>query len=474
MTTVSCDECGRPMITAQRSHAGRRYCATCYARCFKRRACAGCGMFSRLLRGDQAARCDPCVNDRPCARCGKTDYDIGRITPYGPVCGPCRPHFCGELTCPACGKAARRLSRVTRLGIETPVCQRCARADFATCSSCRRYRRLDSDRDGSKRCTKCRTQDATPCAVCNAPKPAGRGSLCEPCDWTRTLAKRERMNMTALSSPEIAQGYAAFVQWLSTRVGPKSAALKVNRHFEFFLLLDQRWGRMPLASELLQSFGAEGLRRFRLSMQWLAQACGVRIDAKAKREDSERRRIDAVLASVPADSMASTVLEAYGAALAKKQQAGAMTLSSIRLALQPAAALLIRDDRLGRRLPVQTSLDRYLAATPGQRAAIAGFVSFVARAFDHRLVIRVDRQQSARLRQKRLELEIARLLRSRLDGRAQCDEWIRVALQYFHKLPAKEVRDITLQDAIDDQGGWTIKRNGAEYWVPKSGKELGA
>ncbi len=70
-------------------------------------------------------------------------------------------------------------------------------------------------------------------------------------------------------------------------------------------------GRIPSYGELLERFGAEGLHRVRIVMRWLREAKGVESDPLAREEDSERRRIEAILKSVPQNSLAGRTLLAY-------------------------------------------------------------------------------------------------------------------------------------------------------------------
>ncbi|MFX8246699.1 hypothetical protein ABTL56_19270, partial [Acinetobacter baumannii] len=62
---TTCDVCARDMPKAHKVHLEVRYCGTCYARCFKRQVCPGCGVFARLLASDLEATCTACVAKQP-------------------------------------------------------------------------------------------------------------------------------------------------------------------------------------------------------------------------------------------------------------------------------------------------------------------------------------------------------------------------------------------------------------------------
>ena len=113
-------------------------------------------------------------------------------------------------------------------------------------------------------------------------------------------------------------------------------------------------------------------------------------------------------------------------------------------------------------IPRQAALDRYLAEAPGQRAAEFGYIDVLAREYSLQLAIRADALRSAKLRRKRLELELARLANEASPEHEVAQRWIRLALQYFHQLPAKGVRAVSAQDATGKEGGWTIKLRDAE------------
>ena len=271
--TVDCDECGREVSKLWRRHKGHGhgYCSTCYARVFKRRMCPRCGELARLPKNDPDVACHQCDVDKPCARCGKasSDYTIGKVTPYGPVCNACAPYFKAPEPCEACGKASQRLTRVTRMGHDHRLCPRCAMADHGTCSACRRHRLLVMTSSGDALCKVCYEQGEIACPSCGHPMPAGRGDVCEPCYRTRTCRKRITIGQAGITTKALSEAIGEFGEWLIRTKGTHKAALKINHFFSFFLELDQAWSRIPSYSELLHHFGAEGVRRVRLPMRWL-------------------------------------------------------------------------------------------------------------------------------------------------------------------------------------------------------------
>lgn len=464
-----CDECGREMAVAHRVYNDHRYCVACYARVFKRRMCPKCGNYARLLKTDEKAICSKCETSKPCLRCGKTEYSVGKITPYGPVCNNCASYFRNERTCGICGIPSRRLTRVTRLGIDVPACPKCVRPDHRTCPACRRHRLLQKAPDGRLMCKACSEYGEVPCSSCNKPMPFGRGSLCEACYWQNTLRKRLKLDQAAFSEPIMESVFVDFGEWLLAEVGEHKAALSIHRYLPFFVEVEKRWKNIPVYTDLLAHFGAEGLRRVRLPMRWLKESRNIVPDAAAKEEDSDRRRIAAIVASIPHGTPAAMALVGYQNRLMKRLDAGKSTLRSVRLALRPAVSLLLMaNDESDVNLPDQAVLDRYLLGAPGQKAATTGFVNYLNEKHGLNLVPKVNEKQVNDMRRKKLEAELIALMRVGGDGEDFRRRWLSVALAYIHGLP-RNVGHIVQSEQISahEDRGFTITWDEQKYWIPR-------
>ena len=181
------------------------------------------------------------------------------------------------------------------------------------------------------------------------------------------------MGCAAFSTLQMASCFRDFGKWLGGRIGPHYAAVRLNRHLDFFLRIEGEWLRIPEYGKLLARFGAEGLRCARLPMQWMAEAGHVAVDAAAREANSETRRIDALCAGTGDGTPERAIIDGYRKALEASMADGKTTLRSIRLALSPTAALLLAGRGIGQVPPGQAALDAYLAKSPGQRAAVSGF-----------------------------------------------------------------------------------------------------
>lgn len=464
---IRCDECGREVPKLTRRRQGHGYCPTCYARVFKRGLCPTCGELARLPRDDPEAICRCCETDKPCSRCGSVEYRIGKITSYGPVCNACAPHFRKPEPCEGCGRPSRRLTRVKRLGHDRRLCPSCAAADHGTCSACRRHRLLVITLEGKKLCHACHEQGDITCPSCGGIMPAGRGDTCETCYWDRTCRKRLTINQAVFTNPEMSQVFVEFGEWLMNAVGPKKAALKINHYLTFFLDMETTWQQVPRYPQLLHHFGAEGLRRVRLPMRWLHEAKGIEPDAKAKRLDSDKRRIRECLSSLPPTSQAEKALHSYWEQLESRIMNGKTSYTSVRLALRAAASLLLKTDPAGQRLPVQGDVDNYLDATPGQAATLTGFTNFLNRQHGTNLKSVTNATRASKQRKEKLARSIMKMAKCPRKDETWKWEWVVLGLEYFHdrKISRKVIRQQKIDTKID--GIW-VTLKGKRYWLPRT------
>lgn len=468
--TQECDECGKDVARIWRVYKGHKYCSTCYAREFKRRLCPKCGNYAKLLKSNPEAICQKCEAAKPCARCGKAEYEVGKMTAYGPVCGHCATYFRESEPCEVCGKPSKRLTRVSRLGHDLRVCPSCARVDHGVCEACRRSRLLEQSEDGRMLCKACHEQGEIPCPECEQPMPAGRGKQCEACYWRGLQVKRIDMDCGAFSAPVMADYFRAFGEWLGKEVGSHKSAISLHRYLSFFLEIEKQWQAIPEYGVLLKHFGTLRLRRVLLPMKWMQEANLVLPDKLAKQEDSDRRRIAAILDKVGKHGKERAILEGYYKLLIADLLEEKTTLRSIRLAMTPAAALLLKGREMKRMLPDQKVLDSYLAQIPGQRAAVSGFVCYLRDKHEVALALPSVNSGKALLnRRKKLESEMLALMREEGEGDEFRKRWITVTLAYFHGLSKKVGMSIRSDQLLEKQdGSLEITWNDLTYWIPSA------
>ena len=422
----------------------------------------------RLPRHEPTSVCRKCEIDKPCTRCGKVSYVIGKNTDYGPVSNACSPHFRAAEPCEVCGKLSSRLVRVAHLG-RARVCHRCYRSDARSCNACGRHRRLHESSDGRMLCKICSEKGEIFCPSCHKLMPAGYGKQCGTCYWESLLEKRIRMDGAAFTSPHMATQFELFGKWLGSEVGVHKAAITVHRYLKFFMEVEERWECIPAYAELLAYFGTARLRRVLLPMRWMEKTGRIVPDKQAKANDSESRRISTIMSKVAKGTRQWVILDGYRETLIGDWRAGKMRLSSVRLALSPAATLLCQAVESDCMPPDQSIFDVYLSKTPGQRASLFRFARYLNDKCSTKITLpRPDLKKAERLRRKKLEVELVALMRDPTDSDALSRRWLSAAMAYFHGLPKRVVGadwKIKLKQSGQDEGA-IFQWNGQEYWFP--------
>ncbi len=470
---VICDECGKRVRKITRIHKGHKYCSTCYAREFKRRLCAKCGNYDRLPRRDLTAVCRHCEVDRPCLRCGKTDYRIGRVTSSGPVCNSCAKYFKEAEACELCGQLSKRLTRVSRFKHDLRLCPKCARADHGNCQACHHHRPLMVTVDGRRLCKACFEGGLIPCQECGQPMPAGRIAKCEACYWRSLLKKRIAMNQAAFSAQTMARRFEHYAAWLTATVGENKTAITLNKYLPFFLEMEKLWKDVPDYARLIAHFGAEGLRRVRLPIRWMDETGLIVKDVGVQAEDSEKRQIVGMLKALEGDLAGLPILKGYHDSLMVKIKAGKLSLRSVRLAMSPAKALMLEAQKMGLKKPDQKTVDVYLAKVPGQRAALTGFVRYLRETHSVDVVVpKANEGVAQKVRQRKLEQEMLAMMREGGKGEEFLRRWVSVGLAYFHGLPRNVGLGVTVGVLRTEGGGFVIDLSGMSYWLPSLSQEL--
>lgn len=275
------------------------------------------------------------------------------------------------------------------------------------------------------------------------------------------------MDCAAFSSPEMAAHFETFGRWLRQAVGEHKGALTIHRYLLFFTDIERQWGAIPDYQVLLAHFGAAKLRQVLLPMRWMEETGLVAPDDAAKAEDSDRRRIAATIDKISAGSKERAIIDGYYTSLMEHLKESKTTIRSIRLALSPAAALLLMAGEMERIPPDQDVLDTYLAKTPGQRAAVSGFVRHLREQHGADIALpKVDSDGAHRGRRKALEAEVMALMKQGGDGDKFRRRWLSVALAFFHGLPRKVGKTVPDENVSTSDGGVVVVWANRQYWVP--------
>lgn len=461
-----CDECGCLGKKIHRLHKSRRFCSTCYARLFKRRICAGCGNYARFHIDEAHDLCRQCISTAPCVRCARTGRPIGMITEYGPACSTCAHYFTQPEPCEQCATLSTRLSTVLKGEERLRCCPRCAREDAATCPDCRRHRFLVLSEDGRMRCKLCSSLGKTHCVTCNQEMPAGKGKECDECGWKRHFEQRAYVYRERFEHESVRERFTEFCEWLKENMDIHKAALKLKSYIPFFLYLDGQPLGVPAYGALLEHFQADGLRRMQTPMLWLKEQYDVQADEVLREEHSDKRRIAELIASVPPGRGAGA-LAGYHTYLMSKQQVGGTTIRSIRLALRAAKGVLQEESALFGAWPSQRSVTLYLTRTPGQKAAVQGFIGYLNRTYELNLKCEVNERAVSRARIQQLETNLRTMYSSGVEGDALLRQWIKCALMLLHGMSSVNKKTLSFSSwEIKGQAGFNVVMNDQVYWVP--------
>lgn len=462
-SAAGCHQCGRSMVKAKKVHNHCRYCGTCYARLFKRRLCPACGDFARLPTFDGEAKCGPCERAGSCVRCGKTQFSIGMRSEYGPVCKTCTPYFRELGPCQSCGKLSQRLAVSTKTGLRS--CNKCREPAGATCPSCKRHRVLIADQDGVLRCKGCCGGNQRLCETCGKLMPAGRGKTCESCYWSGLFARRVVANKAGFSSPRIQDAYESYSQWFLARSGPHRAAVKINGHYSFFARLDEHWGDVPSYEELLRVFGALELRRAENPMRWLAETKAVEVSVDVREDHTERLRISKMLSELP-DFWPNQLLHGYHAELRLRLDGGETDLRSIRLAMRAAVNFLRISALAPNERPEMKTLEAFWRSSPGQVAAVTGFVGYLNKVHGTELETRPDKRWLEKAKRDKAERELVAFLGGE-DHSGSIAVWITKALAYFHNVRRLSRKALVYRpESFKGMDGFDVEYEGKVLWVP--------
>jgi len=295
--------------------------------------------------------------------------------------------------------------------------------------------------------------------------PAGRGRTCEGCYWSGLFARRVEANKAGFSSPRIQDAYESFSQWFLVRSGPHRAALKINGHYSFFARLDEHWGDVPSYEELLRVFGALGLRRAENTMRWLAETKAVEVSIDARDDHTERLRISKMLSELP-DFWSKQLLHGYHAELGRRLHGGGTDLRSIRLAIRAAVNFLKVSTLAPNERPEMKALEAFWRSSPGQVAAVTGFVGYLNKSYGTELQTRPDKRWLEKAKRDKTERELVALLKG--DGHPESEAiWITKALAYFHNVRRLSRKALVYRpDSFKGMDGFGVEHEGKVLWVP--------
>lgn len=466
-----CDSCEKCVVSIKKKYKGKKFCATCYARIFIKRICLGCGVFARLPKNDDEARCNECIKKQPCIRCNLSNKPIGKLTEYGPVCNSCSVYFRVIEPCERCGKPSQKLTRVSRFNDDLRVCPKCASRDYETCPSCHKHRLLELNSNELKLCKKCKDQPEKQCLTCETVIAAGCGALCDSCYWHKNLWFKANQNSNLFESKYLKNIYEQYMEWLENKVGANKAALYISKHTHFFLQTESLWNdSVPTAYQFLTTLRSSGLRKFELVILWLHEQFAIEISVDKKNDVSEIDQLERLIASLPQLSLGFETISAYKNQLENKISRGKTSIRSARLAIKPAVALMMHMNQGCDQLPSLKDVKSYLAAYSGQAAALTGYINFLNENYETSIDYLSLKKSNflSKKRKENLERKILTLTSLNLSDPKDVLEWVKVGLQYFHQLSYAETLVIKSEMILKENEGFTVLYQGKSFWLPKN------
>lgn len=464
-TERCCDGCGKACKKFHRRYKEKRYCQSCYQLLFRKQTCPSCGRVVRLYVEEPGAVCSDCEKKKPCVRCGRTGYRLGKFTRYGPVCSVCVRWFGEMKTCSRCGKPSRFSALVTRSGITEFVCPACAREDHARCQMCTRWRLLKRNAQGLLICRRCDLLGYIRCEQCHERMPAGYGRICQECYWQGVFDKRQSINGALFTRTITREGYFSFCCWLKDKKGVRLAAMHLNRYATLFAEAERYHIDPADWMGLAQYFSPGQLRGYPFLERWYQSRGNPCATNKFKKEKAEACSLSKKLQQCGA-SASHRLLTDYYAVLNERVTSGRMTVRSCRMALHVAWSLMNVCTLFCHQLPLKEDVRRYLRKAPGQRNNLQGFISYLN--VQHGTALQLPRKKihfHERSRRK-LEKQLIALIR---EGSVnfQHAPSLKIALACFHHLTLSQASQIVAQGQLTrTNDGLTVTWEGKRYWVP--------
>ncbi|WP_144407520.1 MULTISPECIES: hypothetical protein [Gynuella] len=265
----------------------------------------------------------------------------------------------------------------------------------------------------------------------------------------------------------MASHFVNFGHWLMTYSGAKTTALCIQRYIPFFIEVEKKWGEIPSYEALVSYFHPERLRRVRRIMMWMEKTGLLHVIPQAREYAADSIRITNLLSKYSPHTTFGRLLAEYGSELQKRLSAGKTTIRSIRLALTPAVALVNLTEKFKTTYPTQAILDQYLLESPGQKAAITGFINFLNNKYSLHLIPKVDKAKVRKKRKTQLEKKLIQLTHEKSDPDFLA-KWIPIALEYFHNFKTtKQTRSTIMNSEFTRDGdGIMLVLSQQEYFIP--------
>lgn len=470
---MNCDSCGELLTNWDYRYRGKHYCRKCYDIGFSLQTCTVCGRQRKISIDLAIPICKTCqVKEKPCIRCGKTEYSNGKITAEGPVCNSCSKYFREPKQCLSCGTFSIFVSnRNLSDGTVKQICSSCYNKTLPICYRCGKQRKAYThDESNHPICEICATEGERECIQCGKLFPAGKGRICRDCTYENTLRRKARYGGKALS-PHTSELYVRFAEWLKQRRGVLFAAVHLNRYLTYFSKLDdlaERLKRIPTYGETVAELTVAMTRVNLLVTLFLDEEGIVPVNRKVQEEYANIDMITRYCERFEEGTWAQKVIDGY---LQKLESKSAKTsIRSIRLAIGTAANLLSYSECLGEPKVNRNTLHGYLWKYPGQKSSITGFINYLNR--EYQLKLEMPEWKHPELSSpKKGRMQLKQVLIDLLRSPVQSDEYqnrlIRTAIAYLHGVEIPDNVCLGIEDIRQTNAGdRLIRLAGRGFYLP--------
>lgn len=389
-----CSSCADPIDKAVRVHLGRSYCRGCYDAYFWPVTCATCNGTMRAFHLEMdGAVCDACQRaKRSCLRCGRPTPVAAKIVDGNAVCKSCVGFFSKLQRCGRCFGLSRRV-QLTSLEAPSgayreaqnpedeadgsPLCQPCRNKDsHATCSVCRKYRRVEARRADSKPlCVACAAPEPVThaCPSCGERVAGGGQGRCLPCTLKDAAMRRAAAARLRLGRDWCRELWDLFVHQLTQTPGQMSkASARITGSLEYFKLIDTKFASREAitGASLHEAIDSPTHRRNLLAYRFLLGQVDAAGTDDAREQSNEVRRLGDVLARSSGRAYAE-ILARYVDALL---EAG-MKPKTTRLYAGVAQSFCEHGRVNASQAWAPTAILDFLAETPGAANSLSKFVT---------------------------------------------------------------------------------------------------
>ena len=395
---------------------------------------------------------------RDCGACGRPFVGkAGRVVDGRPVCPTCGNRLRPKVSCAECGRPTARPRRRTPDG--GLVCEGCLNRDtHATCKVCRRHRPIAiRGDDGALTCAGCAAAEPATraCPDCGAAVPGRGAAPCGPCSLKRLIARRVAACAPLVGPPWARALFEAFGAWPDLPRDRNAVARRMDAYARCFAAIGAGCagpGEVTQA-RLLALLGNEEMRHEVLVVRFLAGRLGLAWDAATSEDAAERRRIGAKLAEHAGRPWGAD-LRSYSDHLA----ADDLRPKTVRVYLAAAAGLLA-GSRVARAASLEQAHVRlFLRRSPGHRANLARFVSWLPTIGGPPLSMHQRREPNLR-RRERAVLQDARRLLEALDGVTDARRGMALhaaAISRLYQVPLTRVLTLPRTEVLWEQEGGVV------------------